>query len=160
MAKFKKSGSTGSQSINTASLPDIVFMLLFFFMVVTKMKDNELKVRVSVPAASEIATLENKQVVTYLYIGKPKQPEIYGTSTRIQLNDAFKSASAIPVWVEEEKRRIPQSQVALFTVSIKADRDIKMGILSEVKSALRDANALKIVYSANKGKTISSGDDN
>lgn len=135
-------------------------MLLFFFMVVTKMKDNELKVRVSVPAASEIATLENKQVVTYLYIGKPKQPEIYGTSTRIQLNDAFKSASAIPVWVEEEKRRIPQSQVALFTVSIKADRDIKMGILSEVKSALRDANALKIVYSANKGKTISSGDDN
>lgn len=156
MAKFKKRGS-GSQSINTASLPDIVFMLLFFFMVVTKMKDAEVKVSVSVPAASEVTTLENKQVVTYMYIGKPKQPEIYGTSTRIQLNDAFKSPSAIPIWVEEEKKRIPTVFMNLFTVSIKADKNVKMGILNDVKLKLRDANALRIVYSSNKGKSL--GDD-
>jgi biopolymer transport protein ExbD len=151
MAKFKKSGGTGSANINTASLPDIVFMLLFFFMVVTKMKDNEVKVRISVPVATEVATLENKQVVTYLYIGKPKQPEIFGTATRLQLNDAFKDPQAIPVWVEEEKKRLPSNLTPLFTVSIKADRDIKMGIVSDVKQGLREANALKIVYSTNKG---------
>lgn len=154
MAKFKKSAGSGSQSINTASLPDIVFMLLFFFMVVTKMKDSEVKVSVSVPSASEVTTLENKQVVTYMYIGKPKQPEIYGTSTRIQLNDAFKDPKFIPVWVEEEKKRIPANMVSLFTVSIKADKHIKMGILNDVKLKLREANALRIVYSTNKGKSL------
>jgi biopolymer transport protein ExbD len=151
MAKFKKSGASGSQNINTASLPDIVFMLLFFFMVVTKMKDDEVKVKISVPVATEVATLENKQVVTYLYIGKPKQPEIFGTGTRLQLNDAFKDPQSIPVWVEEEKKRLPSNLTPLFTVSIKADRDIKMGIVSDVKQGLREANALKIVYSTNKG---------
>jgi biopolymer transport protein ExbD len=151
MAKFKKSGSSDSQNINTASLPDIVFMLLFFFMVVTKMKDDEIKVKISVPVATEVTTLENKQVVTYLYIGKPKQPEIYGTSTRLQLNDAFKDPRSIPVWVEEEKKRLPSNLVPLFTVSIKADRDIKMGIVQDVKQGLREANALKIIYSTNKG---------
>jgi biopolymer transport protein ExbD len=151
MANFKKKGGSGSQNINTASLPDIVFMLLFFFMVVTKMKDNEVKVKISVPVATEVATLENKQVVTYLYIGKPKQPEIYGTATRLQLNDAFKDPQSIPIWVEEEKKRLPSNLTPLFTVSIKADRDIKMGIVSDVKQGLREANALKIVYSTNKG---------
>lgn len=158
MAKFKKSGGSGSQSINTASLPDIVFMLLFFFMVVTKMKDAEVKVSISVPAASEVTTLENKQVVTYMYIGKPKQPEIFGTSTRIQLNDAFKDPKFIPIWVEGEKKRIPAAMVSLFTVSIKADKKVKMGILNDVKLKLREANALRIVYSTNKGKSLADQD--
>ncbi len=155
MANFKKSGSTGSQNINTASLPDIVFMLLFFFMVVTKMKDQELKVKIAVPTATEVATLENKQVVTYLYIGKPKQPEIFGTSTRLQLNDAFMDPIAIPEWVELEKKKLPQNLMPLFTVSIKADKEVKMGIVTDVKQGLREANALKIIYSTNKGLTKS-----
>ncbi len=151
MANFKKKDGLGSQNINTASLPDIVFMLLFFFMVVTKMKDNELLVSIAVPTATEVTTLENKQVVTYLYVGKPKNPDIFGTATRLQLNDAFKDPKAIPVWVEEEKKRLPQNMVPLFTVSIKADKEVKMGIMNEIKMGLREANALKIIYSTNKG---------
>ncbi|MFM6982639.1 MAG: ExbD/TolR family protein [Chitinophagaceae bacterium] len=154
MAKFKRKQSIQSQTINTASLPDIVFMLLFFFMVVTKMKNNEVKVLITPPAASEAAVLENKQVTTYIYIGKPVRPDIYGSSVRVQLNDAFKEATEIPAWVEEEKKRIPAHQTELFTVSIKADKTIKMGILTDVKQSLREANALKIVYSANKGKSL------
>ena len=38
MAKFKRKKGKGGQKINTASLPDIVFMLLFFFMVSTTMR--------------------------------------------------------------------------------------------------------------------------
>lgn len=154
MAKFKRSIQVGSQSINTASLPDIVFMLLFFFMVVTKMKDSELKLNISVPLASEATKLENKQVVSYLYIGKPKRPDLYGSATRIQLNDDFKDPENIPKWISEEKERIPAAYVNLFTVSIRADKNIKMGILNDVKSKLREANALKIVYSTNVGKSI------
>ena len=198
MAKFSRKHQLQSQSINTASLPDIVFMLLFFFMVVTKMKSNEIKVVVNPPSASEAAVLENKQVTTYLYIGKPVRSDIYGSATRLQLNDAFKDPSEIQAWVQEEKRRIPAHQIKiqlhlnnglskqspfqqplgpesqpkapyeyadlnqplahqteLFTVSIKADKDTKMGILTQVKQSLRDADALKIVYSANKGKSLS-----
>lgn len=155
MARFTRKHQLQSQSINTASLPDIVFMLLFFFMVVTKMKSNEVKVVVNPPSATEAAVLENKQVTTYLYIGKPVRSDIYGSATRLQLNDAFKEPSEIQAWVQEEKRRIPAHQAELFTVSIKADKDTKMGILTQVKQSLREANALKIVYSANKGKSLS-----
>lgn len=159
MAQFKKKTNSGSQSINTASLPDIVFMLLFFFMVVTKMKDEELKVKIKVPSATEIAKLENKQVVTYLYVGKPKDPAVFGTSTRIQLNDAFKDPSGIPIWVEEEKKRLPPRDAEKFTVAIKGDKDIKMGILDNIKLQLREAEALKIVYSANLAKKVSIDQD-
>lgn len=155
MAKFSRKYQHQSQSINTASLPDIVFMLLFFFMVVTKMKSNEVKVVVNPPSATEAVVLENKQVTTYLYIGKPVRSDIYGSATRLQLNDAFKDPSEIQSWVQEEKRRIPAHQTELFTVSIKADKDTKMGILTQVKQSLREAEALKIVYSANKGKSLS-----
>jgi len=155
MAKFKKSDNSGSQSINTASLPDIVFMLLFFFMVVTKMKDTEVKVSIKLPKASEIVTLESKQTVSYLYIGKPKEnlQETFGTSTRIQLNDAFKETKDIPFWVESEKKKIPPADMPKFVISIKADNQGKMGIISDVKQKLREINALKIMYSAAPGKT-------
>jgi biopolymer transport protein ExbD len=155
MAKFKKKPIAGSQSINTASLPDIVFMLLFFFMVVTTMRDSELLLVIKTPSATEVAKLEDKSIVTYIYVGKPKDESRFGTATRIQLNDAFKDPDAIPVWVEEEKSKMPQYKVALMTVSIKADRETKMGAITDVKQALRDANALKINYSTFKGRAKS-----
>ena len=156
MAKFKKRGAAGSQSINTASLPDIVFMLLFFFMVVTKMKDADLKVKITFPSATEISKVKNKNAVGYIYVGKPNKADIYGTATRIQLNDAFRDAKSIPLWVIEEKKRIPQQDYNLFTVSLKADKNVKMGIVTDIKTQLREANALRLIYATNKGKVKSS----
>jgi biopolymer transport protein ExbD len=152
MAKFKKRGAAGSQSLNTASLPDIVFMLLFFFMVVTKIKDDELKVKITYSTATEVSKIKNKNVVSYIYVGKPVNQEIFGTATRIQLNDAFKDPSYIPLWAEEERRRMPQDLVKLLTVSLKADKNVKMGIITDVKTQLRNANALKIIYATLPGK--------
>jgi len=86
MSKFSKKRGKSTPAISTASLPDIIFMLLFFFMVVTVLRDSSLKVNVITPEASELTKLEEKSLVNYLYIGRPK-PEFkdqYGTSPRLQ----------------------------------------------------------------------------
>jgi biopolymer transport protein ExbD len=155
MAKFKKRTRDDGQNINTASLPDIVFMLLFFFMVVTTIKNAELKIKVAVPTASEIAKLEDKSTVSFIYIGVPteKYKATFGTSPRIQLNDYLaKDPKDIRIFIEEERNKMPEYKRAKMTVSLKADKDVKMGIVTDAKQELREANALKINYSTHQGQ--------
>ncbi len=152
MAKFKKSGKKEVGAINTASLPDIVFMLLFFFMVSTVMKNADLKVKVTPPAATEIKKLEKKSLVSYIFIGKPlpKYQKLYGTESRIQLNDVFSTVSDIKEFIIKEREQLDENDKAFMTISIKADKETKMGIVTDIKQALRKANALKINYSTRK----------
>ena len=98
MSKFVRKKGKGSQRINTASLPDIVFMLLFFFMVATTMRETEVQVRVRVPEATEVKKLEKKSLVSYIYIGRPVAhvARMYGTEPLIQLNDKLVSDEGIP----------------------------------------------------------------
>lgn len=63
MSKFKNSNMAKTQEVSTASLPDIVFMLLFFFMTVKVMKDDALKVENVLPNATEIKKMESKDRV-------------------------------------------------------------------------------------------------
>ncbi len=152
MAKFKKKRASSSVGISTASLPDIVFMLLFFFMVATTMREVTLKVKNNTPSASEIEKLTKKSLVSFIYIGSPiKQlEEEYGTATRIQLNDAFKSKEDVREFVENERAKLPEYDKGKMIVSIKADVDTKMGVVTDVKQELRKANALKLTYSTKK----------
>ena len=60
MAVMKKKGNKGLPPISTASLPDVIFMILFFFMVSTTMRDQELLVRYKLPEATEVQKLEKK----------------------------------------------------------------------------------------------------
>jgi biopolymer transport protein ExbD len=149
MAKFRKKKISGSQSLNTASLPDIVFMLLFFFMVTTKLKDKEMKVRTVVPKATEIEKLEKKSWVNYIYVGPPKRTED-GTSSRIQLDDAFAEVQDVQAFIILERNKSDEGIRDYLTTSIKADRSVKMGIIQDIKEELRKANALKLNYSASK----------
>jgi biopolymer transport protein ExbD len=71
MAKFERKGKEGMPAISTASLPDIIFMLLFFFMVSTTMRQSEIKVQQSLPKATEVKKLERKSLVTTISIGSP-----------------------------------------------------------------------------------------
>jgi biopolymer transport protein ExbD len=107
MAKFTRKGKGGTPGISTASLPDIVFMLLFFFMVSTTMREVELKINVSVPSATEVTKLENKSLVSYIYVGQPLKSyrDKFGTEPRIQLNDKFSALSDI-VSICFRKKRI------------------------------------------------------
>jgi len=152
MAKFKKSTSKEVQAINTASLPDIVFMLLFFFMVTTVMRETSLKVRIQVPEATEIKKLEKKSLVSYIYIGTPHLAlqRLYGSEPRIQLNDQFATKEDIRDFISSEREQMDEHQQKQMTVSLKIDRNTKMGIVTDVKQELRKASALKINYSSRK----------
>lgn len=156
MSKFRQKDKRGVGGLNTSSLPDIVFMLLFFFMVSTSMRDVELKVRVRNPEASEVTKLEKKSLVTYIYVGVPQNSfqSKFGTEPRLQLNDQFASVDDIQSYIVQERESMSETNRPLMTVSIKADYDCPMGIITDVKQALRKAQALKISYSARKGDYI------
>ena len=150
MSKFSKKRGASTPEISTASLPDIIFMLLFFFMVVTVMKESTLKVQVSVPNATELEKLERKSLVHHIYIGKPtKQYQAqYGTAPRMQLNDQFAIIEDIPLFLEQEKLKVREEERDFLTTSLRVDREATMGIVSDVKTKLRKSNQLKINYSA------------
>jgi len=157
MSKFRKKEKKGQPAVNTASLPDIVFMLLFFFMVTTVMRETSLKVENITPKATEVQKLEKKSLVAYLYIGKPVKnlQGAFGTAPRIQLNDAFKTIDDIPLFVEMEKDARDEAERNKITWSLKVDSKTKMGIVTEVKQELRKVNALKLNYSTKKTDKIS-----
>lgn len=154
MAMFAKKRGKASPAISTASLPDIIFMLLFFFMVVTKLRDSELKLQVNTPEATELTKLEKKSLVNFIFIGKPvkKYQAKYGTSPRIQLGDKFAEMEDIPKFIEEHKLGLNEKERPAVITSLKVDGETTMGIISDVKTELRKANQLKVNYSAKPGK--------
>ena len=153
MSKFSKNGKKGMPAISTASLPDIVFMLLFFFMVTTVMRETTLFVNVVTLKATEIKKLEKKSLVSYIYIGPPikRMQASFGTAARIQLNDSFASVDEIQEFIASEQEARDEKEIPYMTTSIKADESVKMGIITDVKQELRKANSLKINYSTRKG---------
>ncbi len=152
MSKFKKAGTKGLPSINTASLPDIVFMLLFFFMVTTVMRETNLKVTVIIPEATEVKKLEKKSLVSFIYIGKPHSnlQKTFGSEPRIQLNDAFATLGDIRDFITSEREQMNENDQKQMTVSMKIDQSTRMGIVTDVKLELRKSSALKINYSSRK----------
>lgn len=150
MSKFQKKRGKSSPAISTASLPDIIFMLLFFFMMVTVLRDAELKLQVTTPEATELTKLQEKSLVNYLYIGKPikKYQETYGTSPRLQLGDKFSSVADIPLFLERHKIKVPEAKRPRITSSLKVDGDVTMGIVQDIKTQLRKSGQLKVNYSA------------
>jgi biopolymer transport protein ExbD len=148
MSKFTGRKKKGMAAVSTASLPDIVFMLLFFFMVTTVMREQDLQVAVILPEASEITKLEKKSLVDYINIGPPIDKRL-GSEPVIQLDDALADISDIQQWIKENKAGRFEAEIPLITTSLKVDQDVKMKIITDVKQELRHANALKINYSAN-----------
>tara|TARA_B100000497_G_C7693159_1_gene422161 strand:+ start:143 stop:610 length:468 start_codon:yes stop_codon:yes gene_type:complete len=150
MSKFDKKRSKSQPAISTASLPDIIFMLLFFFMVVTVLRDAELKVKVVTPNATELTKLEKKSLVNNIYIGKPlaKYANEAGTKARMQLGDKFADEKDIPLFLEKHRQQVPENQRGGITSSLKIDGKVTMGVVSDVKTALRKSGQLKLNYSA------------
>lgn len=152
MSKFKTKGDKGTPAISTASLPDIVFMLLFFFMTVTTMKEVELKVKTVIPDATEVKKLENKSLISYIYVGPPKEQfqAKLGNNSVIQLNDEFADVKDIFAYIEAERGAMDASDRAKMTTALKIDKTALMGVVVDIKQELRKAKALKISYNANK----------
>ena len=150
MGKFSNAGGREMPELNTSSLPDLVFAFLFFIMMVTSMREVTLKVKFKTPQATEIQKLEKKSLVTFVYVGEPtaELQATMGSETRIQLNDAIADIDEIQDYIAQEKSSMKEDEAPFMTVSIKGDAETKMGIVSDIKQALREAYALKINYSA------------
>ncbi len=153
MAKFNKKKSGDLPAVSTASLPDIVFMLLFFFMTVTTMKDSTLMVENTLPNATETKKLEKKDRVIYIYVGKPTSPytKVFGTEPKIQLNDKFANVSEVGDFILQERAKKPQELQNVLTTALKVDKDANMGLISDIKQELRKVNALKVNYTTFEG---------
>ena len=151
MARFKKEKSGGVPAINTGSMSDIIFMFLFFFMVITTIREATLIVRVRPPQATEVQKLEKKSLVSYIYIGTPMKSEL-GAQSRIQLNDQFATVSDIQEFITKERESRDEADKKLLTTSLKIDKETRMGIVTDVKQELRKISAFKINYSAARGK--------
>ncbi len=149
MAKFTKKTKT-SENIPTSALPDIIFMLLFFFMVTTVLRETDLKVENKLPKATQLQKIQKKSLVSYIYIGKPKDIEKYGKEPRIQVNDILIEVDNITQFVFQEKNKLSETERDKIIMSLKVDKQAKMGIVSDTKQQLRKANALKINYSSTK----------
>ena len=152
MGKFRKDGGKEVPAINTSALPDIVFMLLFFFMVSTTMKEVDMKVNITIPQATEIKKLEKKSLVSYIFVGEPQSSfaKVLGTEPRIQLNDAFADVKDIGDYIESERGKRDEKVVPFMTTSLKIDENTKMGIVTDIKQELRRVSALRINYSTRK----------
>ena len=135
--------------LNLAALPDLIFTVLFFFMIVTHMREMTPKVRYEVPQGTEVEK-GRKVGLVYLFIGKPVDPQghVVGDETRIQLNDRYVTVAQIPEEINKERAKMSEDERQHMTVSIRADRDTEMGVINDVKQALRRAGALNINYSA------------
>jgi biopolymer transport protein ExbD len=153
MSKFAKKKDGEVPAVSTASLPDIVFMLLFFFMTVTVMKDSSLKVDNILPNASEIKKLEKKDRVIYIYVGKPTKEyeKVFGTEPKIQLNDKFSNPSEVGDYILMERAKKSQELQNVLTTALKVDKNANMGIISDIKQELRKVNALKVNYTTYEG---------
>ena len=142
--------------LNTSSLPDLIFTVLFFFMIVTHMRKATLKVRFQQPQGTELTRLQRKSAVTYIYIGRPQGATQSAPATQIQINDKIVPIEDVADCMAAEKNRMSPEDVQRMTVSLKADRDVPMGIVTDVKQALREAGTLRISYSADEKKPASS----
>jgi biopolymer transport protein ExbD len=152
MGKFRNTEGRSMPEMNTATLPDMVFAVLFFFMVTTTMRTETVMVRLHLPTASEVVKLERKSLITYINIGPPLDVVRYGTGTQMQLNDRFADVSDIQDYITQERASMSEADQPFMTVSIKADEDTRMSYISDVKQALRQAYALRISYSARKSQ--------
>jgi biopolymer transport protein ExbD len=149
MNKFKRNSST-SEEISTASLPDIVFMLLFFFMVATVVRPHDLLVEQNLPRATQLKKIEKKSLVSYIHVGNPKNREQFGFEPRIQFNDVFINTEQIPQGIEEERTKLSEVEKDKLMVALKVDNAVKMGIINDVETQLKEVNALKIIYNTLK----------
>jgi len=133
--KFEKKRASSKTEIPTSSMPDIIFMLLLFFMVTTTMREVELLVDFKLPDAEALEKIENKRLVSYIWVGK---------GGKIQINDSIVQVDDIQVIMYGKRQALPS-----VIVSLRVDVGARMGLVTDIQQELRKAYCLRINYSAN-----------
>lgn len=152
MSKFKKK-KKGLPPINTASLPDIVFMLLFFFMVATTMREVTPLVSQKLPTATEIKKLSEKRLISTIYVGPASDKDKYGDGDKIQLNDKIATVKDVRNFIYTQREGVANDEQSAMTTLIKSDIKSTVGTINDIKKELRDINALKVTYATRQGQS-------
>lgn len=152
MSKFRKGGGKDLPAINTASLPDIVFMLLFFFMVATVMRKNDVKVAQGLPSSDQTEKLKKDRSV-FIFAGKPGAGYAkFGTEGKIQIGDKFVDITEVQPAILEERNKLRDELKDRVMVAFKVDKETNSGLVYDVKQELRQANLLKVIYITTKSE--------
>jgi biopolymer transport protein ExbD len=154
MGRFRDKGKKELPVVSTGSLSDLVFILLFFFMVISTMRESQLLVRVTTPKATEVHKIERKSLVSNIYIGQPINVVALGTDSRIQLNDQLSEVSDIQAFILAEREARPEADVPFLTTSLRVDKHTRMRIVTAVKQELRQVGAFRLNYSTSKSASI------
>ncbi|WP_025741080.1 ExbD/TolR family protein [Aquimarina pacifica] len=151
---LKKRKTVQLPEISTASLPDIVFMLLFFFMVATVMRKDVLLIENKLPVANQVEKLDKKDLVMHIYAGKPssRYQMNAGSEARVQLNDKFASVNDIKAFVFAERDAKNEQLLPFLTTALKIDKETNMGLVGDIKKELREVHALKLNYITKTGE--------
>ncbi|MBX2826960.1 MAG: biopolymer transporter ExbD [Flavobacteriaceae bacterium] len=155
MSKFKKKKGGEIPAISTASLPDIVFMLLFFFMVVTVLRDTNLLVQQELPKGDQVEKLQKDRSV-FIYAGKPSQryQKQYGTEGKIQIGDKYTSLDALPAALTEAREKLREELRGSVNVALKVDKETNTGLISDIKQELRELQMYKVIYITSPGNQV------
>ncbi len=147
--RFQSIRDRSVPALNMAAMPDLIFTVLFFFMIVTHMREVKPMVRYQVPQGTELENTHQSGVV-YLFIGKPVDAhgDVVGDESRIQVNNRYVSLVDLPYVIADERAKMSEENRQHMVVSIRADRDTEMGLINDVKQVLRSSGALNINYSA------------
>jgi len=148
MRMFKTKHSNREATISTAALPDIIFMLLFFFMVTTVLRKSDENLKYKIPSAEQLKQIEQKSLITKISIGIPKEADKYGSEPRIEADGRLITVEDIVPFIMKEKDELPTYNRDQIIVLLKADEDVPMGIISDVKQELKKANARRIIFAA------------
>ncbi|MFC1726787.1 ExbD/TolR family protein [candidate division KSB1 bacterium] len=122
------------KEVNLASMPDIVFLLLFFFMVSAVFKKVQ-GIPVVLPTAEKIQKIESRRHISYLFISIKED---------VIVDDMVVNLQTIPDLMYAKVVENPQ----LLTL-MKIDKNVKMSIVHDVQSELRKGQCLRINYAAN-----------
>jgi len=145
-AHFQKKTARTTQSIPTASLPDIIFMLLIFFMVTTVLREVDLQVRTILPDAEAIEKIEQKRLIAYVYIGPLRLGDGRFGDDAVQIDDDL---------IEDlnDIRNIMHRKITdepRLIVSLRVDQETETGMLYDVQQELRQAGTLRVNYSTKR----------
>lgn len=155
MAKFTKKKTSELPAISTASLPDVVFMLLFFFMVVTVLRDDNLLVENELPKADQVEKLRKDRSV-FIYAGRPshRYADKYGSEPKIQIGDKYTEVSNLKFALTEARQGLRPELQDKIMVALKVDEKTNTGLVTDIKEELRDLNMLKIIYITSPGSEL------
>lgn len=142
MSRFRTRNNREVPGLNLAALPDLIFTVLFFFMIVTHMRHDDVKVRYEVPAGTEVQKLQQKSAVINVYV----------SASQIQVNSQVTDIDHLAGLIEAERKKLSGENAERLTVSLKADRHTPMGVIADVKEALQRSFALRINYSGTEAR--------